>query len=252
MAPRPKQADFSTYDEFEAADEAWIGARVAQAETAATAAAERAINERFAQQQVQAEQLMQQRAFEAAQQQFEARTAEGKAKYAAFDTVTRSTEVKVTPPVADLITHGVAGPEVSYYLGSHPAIAEALVDLPITMPIRDALLQADNAPAVLAHLVAHPEECQQLASLPPLVALSRANRLVGRLAAQAEYEAGREPAAVPAKAVAPSVPMPRLSAPPKPVGGTARSQVSLSDPNITHEQYKAIRRAQRQAQGRAW
>lgn len=215
-APKPKVADFETYEDFVEALSDW---KADQKATARAAEVEKKIDAKLtadaARRQADATAGAQQTVIA----QHTARMDAARKAHTDFDTVLAAqSDILVHQAIGEVIPFSPVGAEVMYHLAKNPAVAEALVDLPISLPMRDAIMDSALAPKLLSYLAAHPDECQRLSILPPKQALVAMGKLESRLDVA---PTGPTPAAAPVT---------RAPAPIKPVGSSATATtVSLTE-----------------------
>lgn len=118
-AGMPKQEDFETYEEY-------IDARAMH--VARQTVAEQVRMQTEAQRQAQREQLA---------ESFRQRSEEAAEKYDDYDEVIEASEVPITNAIGHAIMESEIGPDISYYLATHPAEARKIVSLSPVGQIRE-------------------------------------------------------------------------------------------------------------------
>lgn len=125
--PKPKQADYQDFDEYQAALSAYQTAHIIDSREAQRLEAE--AKSHYA----QVEQVKALKKQEDAQN-WAAQAAEARTRYPDFDTVAFSENVKITEAMADQIIQSDVAADVSYYLGKNPQIAADISTLdPVNM-----------------------------------------------------------------------------------------------------------------------
>jgi hypothetical protein len=122
-AKPPKQDDFQTYEDYQAALSGYYAMQQLDGREAA-----RIRKEQEAHQQ-KIEQIEQRQSAEVAQQ-WAAQTAEAKTRYADFEQVALSPNVPITPEMGRIIQSMDSGADVAYHLGMNTAEAARISQLP--------------------------------------------------------------------------------------------------------------------------
>jgi hypothetical protein len=138
---RPNRADFQDDDE-------WDNALVEYSEQRSEWIAKREIDAQLERQREEAQRqaIMAQR--QRAAETYEAKVEEAQGKYRDFDTVARNPDVTISYQMADAIMFAPNGPDIQYYLGSNPAEAKRLSQMP-----REAMLYELGR---ISHMVSSP------------------------------------------------------------------------------------------------
>lgn len=166
----------------------------------------------------------------------EARISE-ETKAAAAEADRKAQDKAVADQVADLQTRWQAASEKSKT--AHPDFEEAIAndDLQISMPMTHAIVNAgDIGPEIAYYLAKNPGESAEIAKLNPVAAVFALGQIAQRL-------------------VTPPPPPKITSAPPPPEPVRTRASSApaktIYDPNISMDEYAALRRQQRAASGRS-
>lgn len=104
-------------------------------------------------------------------EQYNTRKEKTMEKYADFDEVANSPDVKVSMPVAHAIIHSEAGPEIQYYLGRNPDEAQRLSDMTVRQFNPQTRLM-DTVPDVARQLLELGLIVGKIQSPPPKPAIS--------------------------------------------------------------------------------
>lgn len=215
-APKPKVADFETYEDFVEALSDW---KADQKATARAAEVEKKIDAKLTASEKRREADAQAGSQQVVIAQHNARMDAARKAHPDFDSVLAAqADILVHQAIGEVIPFSPVGAEVMYHLAKNPAVAETLVDLPISLPMRDAIMDSALAPKMLSYLAAHPDECQRLSILPPKQALVAMGKLESRLDV------------APTGPTSAAAPVTRAPAPIKPVGSSATATtVSLTE-----------------------
>ena len=230
MPVHPKYTDFETDEQYTEAEGKWH-TEVATWQTAREAALEAKIAAGV-DQRLTADQRRRQA--EASVADFATRLETAKAAHPDWDEKAAgladvrspwaASDAAPTPFLTDLARYNEDGPEVLYWLASHPDEAQELANLLPTRPMRDALLESSSAVALLEHF-ATPEGQQAFQAMQRMHPV-RLMQAIGALSARLTAESSGP---------APTVPRPITSAVPSakpPVGSPrARSEPGVDDPN---------------------
>lgn len=122
---KPVKADFPDPD-------AWDEALMLYAEQKATFTARKEVAATLAEENERTHQAAVTEGQRIAREAYQKRMETTKEKYADFDEVANSPDVKVSMPVAHAIIQSDSGPEIQYYLGKHPEEAERLSQMTLT------------------------------------------------------------------------------------------------------------------------
>ncbi|WP_028955915.1 hypothetical protein [Sulfitobacter sp. 20_GPM-1509m] len=122
-AQPPKEADFASYEEYQAKLSAYHSLRAFDERAMKDTKSEAEERQRTY------EQLQQRRQAEA-RSMFEESCSEARERYADFDAVARNPSVAVSKDMADIIVGLDAGPDVLYHLGKNPAQAAQIANMP--------------------------------------------------------------------------------------------------------------------------
>ena len=112
-------------------DNAWDEALMLYAEQKATFEATKVVAARLEEESAKTMQSAVAEGQKIALEAYNTRKEKTMEKYADFDEVANSPDVKVSMPVAHAIIHSENGPEIQYYLGKHPDEAQRLSDMTV-------------------------------------------------------------------------------------------------------------------------
>lgn len=121
---RPNKADFPDPD-------AWDEALMVYAEQKASYTAKREVQAMRDEEQKKAQESAAAEGQRIALESYNSRKEKVREKYADFEEVANSPDVKVSMPVAHAIIHSDMGPELQYYLGKNPEEAERLSSMTV-------------------------------------------------------------------------------------------------------------------------
>lgn len=106
-------------------------------------------------------------------------------------------------------------------------IVESSTDLPLTDHMSQTIMESEFGPKIAYYLAKHPDECADIAELSPLASA----RAIGRI--EERIKSG----ALSAKTTTAPEPI-------TPVGGKAKAERSISDPNLSDAEWNRLRREQ--------
>lgn len=121
-APRPKSEDFTSNDDFIEALSAWK--------------ADQLISKRFAEEAEKNKRAENEKVLKENATKFESRMEETRARYDDFDEVAMDSEMVISPIMIQTIQESEVGPDIAYWLSSHPEETEKMKAL---SPLRQAL-----------------------------------------------------------------------------------------------------------------
>lgn len=122
-AKQPQESDYKSYEEYTAALAGWHAVRQLDAR-------EKARTERELEQHRQRMQQAQQAQQQEIAQNWASQVAEAKGRYADFDAVVSNPNLPISQGVADIIRSMDEGADVAYHLGTNPALAQQISQLP--------------------------------------------------------------------------------------------------------------------------